>query len=102
MRYKIYYNFNGYGSTWIEADDEEAARTLFYDGEYERDDEETENYEIESTESEEVVQRRRNEINIVNRQPSIPPKEKYCTCGNPIDLEKEAKTCDQCWAEKQK
>lgn len=52
-RYTISYSFNGYGDVVIEADNEDSARDLFYDGDYSDQNEDGDNYEISRVESDE-------------------------------------------------
>lgn len=101
--YKIYYSFTGYGHSYIEAENEEEARTKWNDGECENEDDETENYEITDIEDpEEIAQaRRRTETHgIIDNNLMSKDEGNYCRCGNPV--EEKGETCDQCWAKEQK
>jgi hypothetical protein len=51
-KYKIEYNYNGTGTTIIEADTKEEVEAIFDDGDFEPEDEE--NYNIEIVEIKEV------------------------------------------------
>lgn len=102
MEYRIYYSFSGYGNTRIEADNKDHARELFDNGEYENNNEETENYEISDVEGPEELaeERRRQESHgIINNESMSRDEQIYCRCGNPV--EEKGETCDQCWADKQ-
>ena len=97
--YRIYYEYNGYGSTHIKAEDEESAREKFYDGEYEENNEETSDYEISEIidEAEERAESTR-QLERFSSSTSPDEIEYLCACGNPV--EKKGDTCDQCWAGK--
>ena len=100
--YRILYSFRGYGTTHIEADDEEQAREQFLEGNYESNNEDTEDYEISEVEGpEELVEARRRlqSHGIIDNEPMPEDNQNYCQCGNPV--EEKGETCDQCWAKKQ-
>jgi len=48
-QYRIDYNFDGYGTAYIYATSEEEANEMFYDGNYEDQEESGDNYEISDT-----------------------------------------------------
>lgn len=103
--YRINYSFNGYGHTFVEAEDEEQAKEEFYEGNYEGENEETENYEIDEVSSPEELaeerlrteERSRNN-NVIDNSHDFKDTENYCACGNPV--EEKGEVCDQCWAKK--
>ena len=100
MRYRIYYSFRGYGTTWIDADNEDDAREKWDDGEYETGDEDTEDYNIDEITSEEAIERENSRVRNNSNGPLANDdaetiNEKYCSCGNPV--EEVGELCDQCW-----
>lgn len=50
MKFKIKYYFDGYGSVEVEAKNREKAEEMFFDGEFENEEEHGDQYTIDTTE----------------------------------------------------
>jgi len=104
--YRIDYTYRVFGVTTIKAENEDAARDRWENGNYDSGNEDHEDYEITEITSEEELAQRIARQRIMNNQPLYgdlstgdSTNENHCrVCGNPVEEKDEL--CDQCWVGK--